>query len=75
MRRVVVTARAVGVRVLVAQAIDEAANRFYEQRGFDPTATDPMLLIWVDMLRVRPRRGGRCAVAGGPPIHLSTFQR
>ena len=45
MRRVLATARAVGVRVLVAQAIDEAAKRFYMQRGFDATATDPMLLV------------------------------
>lgn len=52
MRRVVVTARAVGVRVLVAQAIDEAARRFYAQRGFDPTVTDPMLLVvLVDTIR------------------------
>ena len=53
MRRVVATARAVGVRVLVAQAIDETVKRFYAPRGFDATATDPMLLmVLVDTLRV-----------------------
>lgn len=45
MRRTEAVAGQLGVRVLAVQAIDDAAKRFYEHRGFEPTRTDPMLLV------------------------------
>lgn len=73
MRRAEAVAGQLGVRVLAVQAIDDAAKRFYEDRGFEPTKTDPMLLvvlvadITAGSEATRPVRRDRAASSGCRP--------
>jgi GNAT superfamily N-acetyltransferase len=43
--RTVQAAEVVGIRVLLAHAASAEARRFYIDRGFDPSPTDPMHLV------------------------------
>ena len=45
MRRTVLLAEEVGVRLLVAQALDQRAADYYIARGFEPSTTDPLLVF------------------------------
>lgn len=63
MRRTEAVAGQLGVRVLAVQAIDDAAKRFYEDRGFEPTKTDPMLLV----VLVADITAGLRGDSAGPP--------
>lgn len=44
MRRVVVAAESVGIRVLLVHALDERARSFSERHGFEVSPTDPLNL-------------------------------
>jgi GNAT superfamily N-acetyltransferase len=44
MRRALSASEAVGMRVLLVHALDDAARRFYERWGFEPSPTDPFNL-------------------------------
>ncbi len=44
MRRTAAAAETLGVRLLLAHAVDERARGFYEHFGFEPSPTDPLNL-------------------------------
>jgi GNAT superfamily N-acetyltransferase len=44
MRRALSASEAVGMRVLLVHALDDAARGFYERWGFEPSPTDPLNL-------------------------------
>ncbi len=43
--RVIQAADAIGIRGMVVQALTDEAKVFYERLGFEPSASDPMLLM------------------------------